>query len=91
MASMEHATENGLVEITVDGALLATRPGIPLAHALYAAGIRRLRHSTISGSPRGMFCGMGVCFECTVMVNGEPSVRACMVQVEPGMVVETGA
>ncbi|MCP5053679.1 MAG: (2Fe-2S)-binding protein, partial [bacterium] len=41
--------------------------------------------------PRGALCGMGICFECIVTVNGIPNTRSCMTEVEPGMTVETNA
>ena len=48
------------------------------------------RKSEVTEAPRGMFCGIGCCFECLVTVNGTPKVRGCLVQVEDGMVIETG-
>ena len=41
------------------------------------------------GAPRGVFCGMGVCFDCLVVIDGEPSRRACVTFVTEGMRVET--
>lgn len=62
--------------------------GETIAAALLAAGQRRLR-STADGQPRGVYCGMGVCFECAVSVNGTAGVRACMTLVETDMRVES--
>ncbi len=45
--------------------------------------------STTTGEPRGLFCGMGVCYECVVVVDGVPQTRACMTWVRDGMVVQT--
>ncbi len=42
-----------------------------------------------SGAPRGPFCGMGVCFDCLVTVDGRPSQRACLTKVEAGMDVRS--
>lgn len=64
--------------------------GETVAGALLAAGIRTLRRAEISGDPRGLFCGMGVCFECRMMIDGQPNTRACMTTVRPGMRVRTG-
>lgn len=75
------------VTILFNGKEVQTRPGETLSAALLAAGYRTLRYSQ-SRNPRGMFCGMGACFECLVKVNGQTSVRACQTYVEPGMVVE---
>ena len=60
--------------------------GETVAAALAAAGISALRRSR-SGEARGIFCGMGVCFECLVTVDGRPAQRACMTKVRDGMSV----
>jgi NADPH-dependent 2,4-dienoyl-CoA reductase/sulfur reductase-like enzyme len=60
-------------------------PGESIAAALAAAGVLATR-STASGEPRGAFCGMGVCGECLVMVDGTPQ-RACMTAASPGLEV----
>lgn len=78
------------VTITVDGVPLPAHPGETIAGALLASGRRAWRH-TRHGQPRGLFCGIGLCFDCLVTVNGTPNVRACLTPVAPGMVVETGS
>ncbi len=60
-----------------------------MAAVLLAQGIRTLRHTAKNGRPRGIFCGMGICYDCLVTVNGERNVRACMTPVAPGMAIET--
>jgi len=77
------------LSITVDGEAVAAYPGETVATALLAAGRRTFRH-TDHGAPRSLFCGMGVCFDCLVTVDGQPDVRACMTTVRAGMTVETG-
>ena len=74
---------------TLDGASLQAFPGETIAAALLAAGIRTLRRTEKKDEPRGIFCGMGVCFDCLVTVDGRPHLRACMTRVEPGMAVQT--
>ena len=76
------------VTIRVNGEPIQAFPGETLLAALIAAGIRALRKSPVREEPRGGFCGMGVCRECQVTVNGTPNIRACMVKVEAGMEVE---
>ena len=44
---------------------------------------------SVTGEPRGPLCGMGICFECAVTVDGEPHVRSCQLLAKPGMLVET--
>lgn len=75
------------VSIRINGEPIEAYTGETLLAALTAAGIRTLRKSPVEKSPRGGFCGMGVCRECLVTVNGVPNVRACMVMVEENMEV----
>jgi NADPH-dependent 2,4-dienoyl-CoA reductase/sulfur reductase-like enzyme len=76
------------IKIFVDGAEMSAMDGQSLAGALHSTGRRVLRRNLVTGEPRAPFCGMGVCFECEVLVDGVPS-RACMVHVRPGMAVTT--
>lgn len=71
-----------------DGEAVTAFPGETIAAALLAAGKVRLRVSR-SGSPRGLYCGMGLCYECLVTVDGRANQRACMTEARPGMVVAT--
>ena len=72
-----------------DGEPIAAFEGETIAAALLAAGRRVLRTTAVTGTPRGVFCGMGICFDCLVVVDGEPSRRACMIFAKDGMRVET--
>jgi predicted molibdopterin-dependent oxidoreductase YjgC len=72
--------------IVIDGTAVRAHRGQTIAAALYASGARVLRHTRNYGRPRGLYCAMGVCYDCVVKVNGE-TVRACMQQVEDGMQV----
>jgi aerobic-type carbon monoxide dehydrogenase small subunit (CoxS/CutS family) len=77
-----------VIEVIVDGAPLLAPAGQSLAAALLASGRSVLRASP-SGSPRGLYCGIGVCQECRVLVDGEV-VRSCVTPVVAGMRVSTG-
>jgi glycine/D-amino acid oxidase-like deaminating enzyme len=76
------------VGITFDGRPLSALPGETVAAALSAAGILAYRR-TASGAPRGLWCGMGACFDCLVTIDGRANQRACLAKVAPGMVVES--
>lgn len=76
------------VRITVDGVETSAREGETIAGALLTGGVTRFRTSEVRGAPRGYYCGMGICFECLVRVDGAFNVRACMTPVRDGMVVE---
>lgn len=77
------------VEIVVDGRPVRVAVGTTLAAALLDAGVWRFR-SSVRGEPRAPICGMGICFECRVTVNGEAHQRACLLACVDGMVVTTG-
>jgi hypothetical protein len=74
------------IAFTFDGRPVAARPGQSLAAALTEAGVRAFR-DTVGGAERGVFCGMGVCQDCLVTVDGVPNRRACMTPVAAGMEV----
>ena len=76
------------VRFQFDGGTLEALPGETVAAALAAADIVTVRQAR-SGAARGPFCGMGVCFDCLVTVNGRPSQRACLTKVEAGMDVRS--
>ena len=73
-----------LVCIVVGVQLRAELGDRPLAYRI--EGELRTRH-TVGGEPRGVFCGMGVCFDCLVVVDGVPNTRACTTWVRDGMQV----
>ncbi|NUT44767.1 MAG: (2Fe-2S)-binding protein [Thermoactinospora sp.] len=76
-------------EITVDGRPVSVLPGQTVGAALHAAGIRSWRTTRFGGRPRGLFCGIGVCFDCLVSVNGSPEQRACLLVARAGDEVVT--
>ncbi len=73
----------------VDGHPVTAYPGETLLAAMIAGGIRAQKKSPILHEKRGGLCGMGVCYECLVTVNGRSNVRACMCEIEAGMEVNT--
>lgn len=78
---------SGTIRILVDGRALDCAPGVPLSQVL-SAHFGFWRYSPRLRRPRGMFCGMGLCFECMVKVDGL-SRRACLTDTEEGMAVTT--
>ena len=79
-------TEPGAEGVTFEfeGRPIRGRRGESLAAALTAAGERELR-KTRAGTSRGLFCGMGVCQECLVEIDGRPGQRACMTKLDRPM------
>ncbi|MFZ5633219.1 MAG: (2Fe-2S)-binding protein [Bacillota bacterium] len=79
------------VTFTFNGRELKGYAGEPIAAALLANGVRTLGYREKSGRPRGIYCGIGHCYECRVTVNGIPGTRACLTPLEDGMAVLSGA
>ena len=75
--------------IELDGQPIDVQPGQSVAAALIAAGVRSWRRTRAGDRPRGVFCGIGVCFDCLATINGVPNRRACLVEAAPGDVVTT--
>jgi len=78
------------VTLTVDGRTVSVDAGASVAAAIAAAGIATFRHS-VSNEARGPLCGMGICHECRVTIDGEPYRLACQTACAEGMHVETPA
>ncbi len=69
------------IQIEFEGRTIEARRGESLAAALTKANIRSFR-KTKSKAERGLFCGMGVCQDCLVEIDGNPKQRSCMVKIE---------
>lgn len=78
-----------MVEITVDGKSIMAKEGEPILAALLANNIMINRYTLKRKEPRGLFCGIGQCTDCAMIVDGTPNVRTCVTPVKAGMVVET--
>lgn len=76
------------VTIYFKGKPITAHEGEPIAAALHAAGIRVLNYSNNQKRPRGLFCAIGKCSSCLMIVNGIPNVRTCITLVEDGMRIE---
>jgi predicted molibdopterin-dependent oxidoreductase YjgC len=72
------------VTFTFESREITADAGQSIAAALIAAGIRSWRTTRVERRPRGVFCGIGVCFDCLVEINGRPGVRACLAEVQEG-------
>lgn len=76
------------VQIKINGKYVEIPSGTLVATALAREGIDRFRKS-VTGKPRAALCGMGICFECRVTIDGRPNVRSCQVLCEDGMEIVT--
>lgn len=75
------------VTVTFAGRTLQARDGQSVAAALTAAGVRSWRTTRRGQRPRGLFCGIGACFDCLLTIDGRPAQRACLVPVRDGMIL----
>ena len=76
-----------LVKVFFEGKALKVKKDEPVMAALVAAGVTVFRH-TVKGSKRRMFCGIGRCTDCIMIVDGVPGVRTCITRVREGMTIE---
>jgi len=80
--------ERKKISIEVDGEKIEAYEGEPIAAALWAAGIRDFRYTKKRNEPRGYFCGIGLCTDCKMIVNGVPNIRTCVTLVQDGMKIK---
>jgi sarcosine oxidase subunit alpha len=76
------------VRLTVNGTGVEVPAGAMVSTAVALADVSAYRRS-VSGEPRGPLCGMGICFECRVTIDGRAHCRSCQVVCRPGMEVRT--
>jgi D-hydroxyproline dehydrogenase subunit gamma len=76
------------ITIFLNGRPLPAYAGESVAAALMAEGHVAFRRTARRGELRGLFCGMGICYDCLVVIDGQAGRRACMTEVHEGMTVE---
>ena len=75
------------LSVTINGTPVVVPAGATVAVAMVLAG--QACRTSVSGEPRGPLCGMGICFECRAVINGQLHCRSCQFLCEPGMEVRT--
>lgn len=86
---MGEPNKGRLVTFRFDGKPLEGYEGEPIAVALKAAGLMVHRYTSKAHSPRGIFCAIGRCTDCVMVVDGQPNVRTCVTPLAEGMDVRT--
>ena len=81
--------EKKTITFTYDGTPITGYEGEPIAIALEAAGIMIHRYTKKNHEPRGIFCAIGRCTGCVMVVDGKPNVRTCITPLKEGMDVRT--
>ncbi len=77
------------VIIEVDGRKIEAEEDEPIAAALTAHGMSVFHYTKKTKSPRGLFCAIGRCSDCFMIVDGIPNTRTCVTLVREGMKIET--
>ena len=79
------------IRLSFDGRPIAAFAGDSVGAALTRAGVRSWRTTRHQGRPRGLFCGIGVCYDCLLTVDGSANSRACLVPAADGMELRSGS
>ncbi len=77
------------VQFTYDGKVMEGFEGEPIMAALKANGVVIHRYTQKKHEPRGVFCAIGRCTDCVMVVDGELNVRTCVTPLKENMVVQT--
>ena len=78
-----------VISFTFNGETFGGEPGQTVAAVLIKNGNRVLRSTRFGGEERSIFCGIGICFDCVVTINGISNQRSCLVEISQGMKVES--
>lgn len=81
--------KGNIVSFYYDGKKIKGYEGEPIAAALKAAGVMVHRYTKKRHEPRGIFCAIGRCTDCVMVVDGKPNVRTCVTPLREGMHVQT--
>ena len=76
------------VTLTINGVAVRVIEGATVAAAIMQAGFTGFRKS-VSGERRAPLCGMGICFECRVIIDGQAHARSCQIVCRDHMQVRT--
>ena len=74
-------------EVFIEGKRFTATESMTVAAAVLSAGYSAFR-SSVTGEPRGPLCGMGICYECRVTIDGQPHARSCQILCRDSMVIE---
>ena len=86
---LDPVPERKTVAFTLDGQAMTGLEGEPIAMALKANGVMIHRHTSKRHEPRGVFCAIGRCTDCVMIVDGRINVRTCVTPLAEGMCVQT--
>jgi D-hydroxyproline dehydrogenase subunit gamma len=78
------------LKLSVNGRAVEVPAGAMVSAAVALCGESRFRRS-VTGEPRAPLCGMGICFECRVTIDGRAHAKSCQIPCAEGMEVHTDA
>lgn len=81
-------TRGAPVSVYVDGKEVPAFEGETVLAVLWASGDHTVHTTARAREPRGFYCGIGICFDCLVTVDGAVNVRACLEPVRAGMKID---
>ncbi|HKX32692.1 MAG TPA: (2Fe-2S)-binding protein [Blastocatellia bacterium] len=76
------------ITLRIDGVTVKVPAGSMVSAAIIQSGRETFRRS-VTRTPRGPLCGMGICFECRVTINGRAHCRSCQIPCQEGMEIQT--
>lgn len=76
------------ITLRINGKPVSVPVGATVAVAMMVSG--QPCRTSVTGEARGSLCGMGICFECRVVIDGVQHCRSCQIPCESGMDVKTG-
>ncbi|MCU0238261.1 MAG: (2Fe-2S)-binding protein [Pyrinomonadaceae bacterium] len=77
-----------MITLQINNQTISVPEGSTVATAVFASKVENFRRS-VSGELRFPLCGMGICFECRVTINGVNHLRSCQILAEEDMKIET--
>ncbi len=77
------------IHITINQKNVTAFEGELVSTVLHCEGIRVFQRKHMNVRPSGIYCGMGICYECLVKINGVPNIRACQTPIVDGMIIST--
>ena len=80
---------NSKVNFTFNGTQYSGEEGQSVAAALLNSGVTELRPTRFNAEPRTIFCGIGICFDCVVKIDGVANQRSCLITITEGAQIES--
>ncbi len=77
------------ISFTFNGVAVQCEVGQSIAAAVIDSGTLALRKTRFGDEPRSIFCGIGICFDCVVVIDGVANQRSCLIEAKADMNIES--